>query len=167
MVNDSITIFNNLLQDVLAATPKEVIAGLADGGDFLAPLSAVISTPIFIEEGVTLGLNDIAYGVSAGLVASDQNDILNLQLGIATNQFTMNLQNAVKSLGQQESKVQGDLATINQAQVALNGAEANYQALLAQGNPHSLAGAPDFPPAHRRPGPGLHRGRCRLPGFPE
>ncbi len=134
VVNDAITIFNNLLQDVLAATPKEVIAGLADGGDFLAPLSAVISTPIFIEEGVTLALNDIAYGVSAGLIASDQNDILNLQLQIATNQNTLSLESAVRSLGQAESKVQSDLATINQAEVALNGAQANYQALLAQGN---------------------------------
>src|SRR5581483_10084932 len=87
-----------------------------------------------IEEGVTLALNDIAYGVSAGLIASDQNDILNLQLQIATNQNTLSLESAVRSLGQAESKVQSDLATINQAEVALNGAQANYQALLAQGN---------------------------------
>jgi len=134
VVGDAVSLFNNLLQDIVSATPKEVIAGLADGGDFLAPLTAVITAPIFIEEGVVLGLNDIAYGVSQGVIASDQNNILGYQLQIATNQNTINIQNAVRSLGQSETKVQNDLTTINQAEVALNGAQANYQALLAQGN---------------------------------
>ncbi|MGA2245700.1 MAG: hypothetical protein ABSH48_11930 [Verrucomicrobiota bacterium] len=133
-VNDLVNDFNAIIGASYNDTPDEVIAGLADGGDFLAPLKAVITAPIFIAESIAVGADDIQYAASETAVTAYQNDILNLQQQLATDQNTLSLQNAVQSLGNLEGKVQGDLATINQAAVALNGAQANYQALVAQGN---------------------------------
>src|SRR5262249_6794349 len=53
---------------------------------------------------------------------------------LANNQYLLGLQSAVQNLGSLESKVQNDLGTIVQAQTALNAAQANLQALIAQGN---------------------------------
>ena len=133
-INDVIGNFNNIISASYEDVPDEVIAGLADGGDFLAPLKAVITAPIFIAESVLLGADDIQYAASETALTAYQNDILTYQQEMATNQYNESLQNAVQSLGQQEGKVQDDLVTINQAEVSLNGAQANYQALVAQGN---------------------------------
>lgn len=133
-INNAITLENNLISEVGGAIPETVIAGLADGGDFLAPFKFVAQIPLNILEAVAFASDSIAYGVTAGIANTSQNQILQYQQEISTNQYNQSLQNGVQSLAQTEGKVQDDLVTINQAEVALNGAQGNYQALVAQGN---------------------------------
>jgi hypothetical protein len=133
-LQNGLNLLNNVLSTIGSALPTEVIAGLADGGDFLAPLEGLVKTPLLVGEGVTLATDSIGFAVAAGIANTTQNDVLAYEQEIATNQFNQSLQNAVQSLAQQEGNVQNDLVTINQAGVALNGAQANYRALLAQGN---------------------------------
>ena len=133
-VQNGIDLENNLVSEIGSAFPDIVIAGLADGGNFLAPAKLAVYAPFNIVEAITLASDDVAYAVTAGTATGLQNANLVDQQQIATNQYNQNLQTGVQSLAQQEGTVQNDLVTINQAEVALNGAQANYQALVAQGN---------------------------------
>ncbi|SPE59672.1 hypothetical protein SBV1_340039 [Verrucomicrobia bacterium] len=72
--------------------------------------------------------------IDAGVVNNYQNLILTYQQQIATNSYNAGILNSLQSLTQVEGQVQGDLVNINQALGALNGAQAAYQALVAQGN---------------------------------
>ncbi len=134
VVQNYVSLDNNLVQEIGSAFPDIVIAGVAAGGNFLAPAKLAVYAPFNIVEAITLAADDVAYAVADGTATGLQNDALNDQQQIVTNQYYQGLLSAVQNLEQLETKVQGDCATINQAEVALNGAQANYQALVAQGN---------------------------------
>jgi hypothetical protein len=89
---------------------------------------------IFLTETAVLGVDDVIYGGMQITSTALQDQSLTWEQDIANNQYEQGLYSAIQSLGQQESKVQGDVTAISQAQVALNGAQANYQSLVAQGN---------------------------------
>jgi len=86
-----------------------------------------------VNAGIT-GVNAVLQSIELGLVGASQNQILVYQQQIATNQNNAGILNSMQSLYQEEGQVQGDLVNINQALVTLNGAQANYQALVSQGN---------------------------------
>ncbi len=114
--------------------PTEIIAGLADGGDF-GKLALTIPDVLF--DGINIAAqtaDDVQFFTTQVLVGNAQTAVGNLQTLVGNNQSTAALQTAVLSLGQQLSAIQANLTTINQAQDALNGAKATYQTLLAQGN---------------------------------
>ena len=131
---DAETLINAAIPLQTAAIPTTVIAGTADGGNVAAPAVLPLGIVALNIESVTMGLDDVAYAGSQAAVTALQNEILADQQGIAANQYNSGLLSSIRSLGQLESKVQGDVSTISQAGVALNGAQANYQALVAQGN---------------------------------
>jgi len=100
-------------------------------------LNAAKIPVVTTADAITLGLyatdfsalavdqaGDFALGVTEAVQATEA----------ANDQLTINQENAVNSLATQLSAVKGALGTISQAQSALSGAQANYQALLAQGN---------------------------------
>jgi len=128
----------NMIQDqitlITSATPSENIFGVADGGDQakVAFLGAVIPLDIAKEAivAVSADYSDASQVVIEGL----QDAMAGETQQMAVNQFNLNQQNAVQSLAAQVGVVQGHLRNINQDAVALNGAVANYQALVAQGN---------------------------------
>jgi hypothetical protein len=125
--------FQNLLTITTSAFPNTVIAGLADGGDFGKVLEIPILSTVETEatvSGIGYILERIAAGVSIAVLNSEIQDNSNQ---IASNNFTISLQNSVLSLGQQLTALQGCLSNINLAQDALSGAQNNYQTLLAQG----------------------------------
>jgi hypothetical protein len=134
ILNDAVGTFNNAAQSVDSSIPTTTIVGLADGGDVLKPFVGLVQSAVFVAEAAIEGTDDTIY---SGLQISStvlQDQILSCQQTIANNQYEQGLYNAIQSLGQQENKIQSDVTTISQAQVALNGAQANYQALVAQGN---------------------------------
>jgi len=123
-----------IIKDIINYVPSTIIVGLADGGD---ELNAAKIPVVTTADAITLGLyatdfsalavdqaGDFALGVTEAVQATEA----------ANDQLTINQENAVNSLATQLSAVKGALGTISQAQSALSGAQANYQALLAQGN---------------------------------
>jgi len=125
--------FQNQLTIAANIFPTTVIAGLADGGDFGKALEAFPLAAIDVEatvSGAGYILERIAAGASIAILSNDIQDNINQ---MASNNFTINLQNAVLSLGQQLTALQGCLSNINDAQDAIVGARNNYQALAAQG----------------------------------
>jgi hypothetical protein len=116
------------------STPDQIIVGTADGGN-QAAAALVPVTAILDASYAALSAGDAAAFTGTQIAANnDQNAILNYSQELAVSQNNQNIQNAVQSLGQLENQVQNDLGTINQAQVALNGAQANYATLVSQGN---------------------------------
>jgi hypothetical protein len=90
-----------------------------------------------IDEGVNLGVTTaqaILQMVEAGVVNNYQNNSVVTEQEIATNQNNAGILESLQSLYQLEGQVQVDVVSINQDLVALNGAQANLQALVAQGN---------------------------------
>ena len=125
----------NAADDIaLAVTPTEAIFGTADGGD-LAKLALI--GPLTLTATSIAGLQ----AADSTLFVANQVQLLvnaSLGLGLSIDQ-AVNSQNltqiaAVQSLATQESAVSGALTTINQAENTLNGAQANYQTLVSQGN---------------------------------
>jgi hypothetical protein len=125
--------FQNQLQIAANIFPTTTIAGLADGGDFQ---KALLAFP--------LGTINLASTISGGIYVADQIQVyayiavLNSEIQantnqIASNNFTISVQNAVLSLGQQLTALQGCLTNINSAEVAMSGAQDNYQTLVSQG----------------------------------
>jgi len=120
--------------DLIKLIPSEIIVGLADGGD---ALKAAQIPGVSALDGVAVGaLADDFIALSTDQ-SGDLSDIQNESAqatDAANQQLTLNQQNAVNNLSTLLSTVHADLGTINQAETALSGAQANYQALLAQGN---------------------------------
>ena len=118
--------------------------------DVLGGLNSAASTYLSIlginEEDLAWGIVDmliiwgfdatqaILQSTEAGVVNGYQNQILGYQQDIATNQYNLGVITALQNLTQLENNLRVDTLAINQALVALNGAQANYQALVAQGN---------------------------------
>ncbi|HWD19908.1 MAG TPA: Ig domain-containing protein [Verrucomicrobiae bacterium] len=126
--------FQNTLTVASSVFPNTLISGLADGGDFWKALEAFPLSAIQASATVS-GAGYIAERIAEGAALAVLNhDIQNNNNQIATNDFTINLQNTVLSLGQQLSAMQGCLTNINLAQQELSGAEATYQTLVAQGS---------------------------------
>lgn len=98
------------------------------------PLLTSEAIGVGVANGVALAASAVLEGVEAGVVNNYQNDVLGYQQQINTDQYNAGVLNSMQSLAQMENQVQGDVANINQDLVALNGAQANYQALVAQGN---------------------------------
>jgi hypothetical protein len=125
--------FQNLLTVVSGGFPNTVIAGLADGGDFgkvlEIPVLSTVETAASVS-GVGYLVERVAEGVAVGVLQHDMQDNSNQ---MASNNFTIGLQNSVASLGQQLQTLQLGFANIDQAQQAVVGAQANYQTLVAQG----------------------------------
>jgi hypothetical protein len=133
-LNNAANCIGNQLSLVQNDLPDEIIVGLADGGDQLKLAGLPVVIALDVAQQALLEADAVGYTVAQTEMLNDQKSIQNLSDQLATNQLNLSLQNAVNSLGQQLSAVQNDLGAINQAQVALNGARANYQSLVAQGN---------------------------------
>ena len=123
-----------LLKDLVNYVPSFVVVGTADGGDELKAADIPVVTAadsaqlnLYGADFIALSVDQVGDLVLGGVEAAQAVDASNSQL-------TINQQNAVNSLATQLTALHNTLATINSAQNALNGAQANYQALLAQGN---------------------------------
>ena len=126
--------FNDQMAFFGATFPDTIIVGLADGGNQMK----VAAAPLYLTLDAILqglGVANLTANISIGtLIANAQNQILSLSQSVAVNQNEESQQNAVASLASELESLQNDVSTINQDMTALNGAQANYQALVAQGN---------------------------------
>jgi len=138
IANLTVSTAANIIQDQInlinQSTPSENIFGVADGGDQakVAFLGAVI--PLDLTKELIVGAGALVNDALQDTISGDQDALANDTAQIATNSYNLTLENSVQSLAAQVGTVQGHLGNINQDEVALNGAVANYQALVAQGN---------------------------------
>ena len=126
------------LDDVISAikdsVPVIVIAGLADGGDVMAPAKGAAETAATTGKVIASRVDAVAYTLYQAELLAHQEVINSDTADINNSQLDSNTKNAVLSLGAQLNSLQGDLVTINTKLRAVSDAQAAYQALVAQGN---------------------------------
>lgn len=129
----AIQLANDAASILSIGIPQELIAGVAAGGDFGAPLRA---SAALVAYGGALDLQaansavytayQVATAIAQGVQAANSISINNLT-------YDDQLKSAVQALGAQELNLQGDVFTINEKARNLQDAKAAYQSLVAKG----------------------------------
>ncbi|HWD17891.1 MAG TPA: hypothetical protein VHB20_01320, partial [Verrucomicrobiae bacterium] len=114
--------------------PTTVIAGLADGGDFLAPLKGLTYLlAVQVKWGIMAG-DAVAFTALTAASTGLQADINDINKNIANAQLDNDLKSAVVNLGNEQNNLEGDLITFNNQLRTVNDAQAAYQAQVFNGN---------------------------------
>ncbi len=121
-------------KDVADALPTDLIFGLADGGDELAPARAAIEEAGDVAGAAFDTASFAKYAIIRGLQASTDiaasiNDFYNIQ----PMDWDLQTQQLVNGLGNQMIALQGRLTTINSRLQDLDDAKRRYDQLVAQG----------------------------------
>ena len=122
--------------DALAeGIPKSLIAGLAVGGDFTAPLRAVIKAAGNLSSTLIKGVAFAAGTVQKSLASATEIANRYLEFNqIAPEEFSQELRAAVSGVRDAVYGMNNNFMTINQRLQELDDAQSRYRALLAEGD---------------------------------
>ncbi len=129
----AISTANAVANVVAESIPTTFIAGLADGGDIFAPVRGAAHAAAQVPVDVLTTVNNVTYTAFQVATLLAQSSVSANNIAINNANLDTDIKNAVLSLGQQESGLQGDVVTISQKLRALSDAQAAYQTLVAKG----------------------------------
>ena len=118
----------------IAATPSNLIFGLAAGGDVFAPARGLIYGVAIAAKNLTLAGDAIANRVYLNSDTTRQQQLLDLQNQIDNLGRTEDTKQMVVDIGAALKKVQGDFILINQGTRQLDDATRAYASLLGEGD---------------------------------
>jgi len=123
----------DLATGVSTEVPKDVIFGLAAGGDVGSPFSGGLYLALSAFKWAVMAAQNVDTGVSETQLADYQRQVDDFTKTINNLSLDSEIKNAVMALGTQEQALQAEMIGINAAMRSVSDAQAAYQALLAKG----------------------------------
>ena len=115
------------------AVPTTIIAGLADGGDALAPAKAAVKVAAEIPAWAELITGDVAFTVYTVATTALADTMTANNIASTSIAYDQTVKSAVQTLQTQQNNLENDIIVISQKFRALSDAQAAYQALVAKG----------------------------------